>query len=137
MADIKSKPQPALDRNSWPASLEYADTALLVHIKANFNEIKGSYGWPRIWREFLARGVRAGKECVRKPMKAHCLQARDKRKFKATMNGSHRLPVPPNLLSPHQIASGRATSLICRYHRRLPPCPGDYPDAPLPETGPR
>ena len=41
------------------------DVALLVHIKAVFNEMKSAYGWPRIWRELQARGIRAGKERVR------------------------------------------------------------------------
>jgi len=72
--------------------------ALLAHIKAIFNEMKGAYGWPRIWRELQDRGIRAGKERVRKMMKTHGLQARGKRKFKATTNSSHRLPVSPNLL---------------------------------------
>jgi transposase len=72
--------------------------ALLVHIKAIFNEVKGAYGWPRIWQELQERGVRAGKERVRKLMKAHSLCARGKRKFKATTNSAHKLPVSPNLL---------------------------------------
>ena len=74
------------------------DVALLVHIKAVFNEMKGAYGWPRIWRELQSRGVRASKERVRKLMKAHGLCARGKRKFKATTNSAHDLPVSPNLL---------------------------------------
>ncbi len=72
--------------------------ALLVHIKAVFGEMKSAYGWPRIWRELQARGIRAGKERVRKLMKAHGLRARGKRKFKATMNSAHDFPVSPNLL---------------------------------------
>lgn len=75
-----------------------SDTALLVHIKAVFNEMKGAYGWPRLWRELAARGVKAGKERVRRMMKAHGLRARGKRKFKATTNSAHNLPVAPNLL---------------------------------------
>jgi transposase InsO family protein len=86
------------DAGPLRASRRIGDAALLVHIKAIFNEMKGAYGWPRIWRELLRRGVRAGKERVRKLMKAHGLQARGKRKFKATTNSSHRLPVSPNLL---------------------------------------
>ena len=74
------------------------EVALLVHIKAIFNEVKGAYGWPRIWRELQERGVRAGKERVRKLMKAHSLCARGKRTFKATTNSAHKLPVSPNLL---------------------------------------
>ncbi len=76
-----------------------SDTALAVHIKAVFAEMKGAYGWPRIWRELAARGIRAGKERVRKMMKACGLRARGKRKFKATTNSSYDLPVAPNLLA--------------------------------------
>ena len=74
------------------------DMALLVHIRAVFAEMKGAYGWPRLWRELAARGVHAGKERVRKLMKANGLQARGKRKFKATTNSNHALPVWPDLL---------------------------------------
>ena len=74
------------------------EMALLVQIKAIFNEMKGAYGWPRIWRELIARGVRTGKERVRKLMKAHGLRARGKRKFRVTTDSSHGLPVSPDLL---------------------------------------
>ena len=74
------------------------DMALLVHIRAVFIEMKGADGWPRIWREFGARGIHVGKERVRKLMKAYGLQARGKRKFKVTTNSNHALPVSPDLL---------------------------------------
>ena len=64
---------------------------------AVFTEMKGAYGWPRIWRELATRGIRAGKERVRRMMKACGLRARGKR-FKATTNSAHDLPVAPNLL---------------------------------------
>jgi putative transposase len=75
-----------------------SDIALLVHIRAIFHEMKGAYGWPRVWRELAARGVRAGKERVRKLMRAHGLRARGKKKFKVTTDSAHVLPVSPNLL---------------------------------------
>ena len=94
------------------------DVALLVHIKAVFSEMKSAYGWPRIWRELQARGIRAGKERVRKLMKAHGLRARGKRKFKATTNSAHDLPVSPNLLerkfsvdTPNRVWTGDITYL--------------------------
>jgi hypothetical protein len=37
-----------------------SDDALLVHIKAIHAETRGGYGWPRIWKELLARGIRVG-----------------------------------------------------------------------------
>jgi putative transposase len=42
-----------------------SDRALLVHIRAIFPEMKGAYGWPCIWRELAARGVRAGGQGAR------------------------------------------------------------------------
>jgi transposase InsO family protein len=81
-----------------PAGGRIGDAALLVHIRAVFHEMKGAYGWPRVWRELADRGVRAGKERVRKMMKANGLRARGKRKFRATTDSAHNLPVSPNLL---------------------------------------
>jgi len=76
-----------------------SDTALAVHIKAVFAEMKGVYSWPRIWRELAARGIRAGKERVRRMMKSLGLQARGKRRFKATKNSTRDFPIAPNLLA--------------------------------------
>ena len=74
------------------------EMALTVHVKATFHEMKGAYGWPRLWRELRNRGVRAGKERVRKLMKKNGLQARGRRRFKVTTDSAHGLPVSPNLL---------------------------------------
>ena len=56
------------DAGSLQAGRRISGTALLVIIKAIFHESKGAYGWPRVWLELLARGVRAGTERVRKLM---------------------------------------------------------------------
>ena len=45
-----------------------SDDALLVHIKAIHAETRGGYGWPRTWKELLARGIRVGKDRVQKLM---------------------------------------------------------------------
>jgi len=75
-----------------------SNDALLAHIKAIHAQVKGEYGWPRIWKQLLANGVRVGKERVRKLMAQHGIKARTKRKFKATTNSAHQLPVAPNLI---------------------------------------
>jgi len=82
-----------------------SNDALLVHIKAIHAEAKGEYGWPRVWKELLARGLRVGKERVRKLMCLHGIKARTKRKFKTTTDSNHSLPVAPNLLG-RQFAVG-------------------------------
>jgi putative transposase len=76
-----------------------SDMALLTHIKAIHAEIRGAYGWPRIWRELRQRGIRVGKERVRKMMRDNAIRARSKRKYKATTDSHHGLPVSDNLLN--------------------------------------
>jgi transposase InsO family protein len=95
---------------------QLSDAPLLVHIRAIFDQVKGAYGWPRMWRELRARGLRVGKERVRKLMKQHGLQARARKKFRATTNSNHGLPVSPNLLErnfqadePNRVWSGDIT----------------------------
>jgi putative transposase len=75
-----------------------SDDALLVYIKAIHAETHGGYGWPRTWKELLARGIRVGKQRVRKLMQLHGIRAKGKRRFKVTTDSSHSLPIAPNLL---------------------------------------
>jgi putative transposase len=76
-----------------------SDDALLVHIKAIHAETRGGYGWPRTWKELLARGIRVGKERVQKLMQLHGIRAKGKRRFKVTTDSKHDLPIAPNLLN--------------------------------------
>jgi transposase InsO family protein len=76
-----------------------SDEALLVHISAIYAENRGAYGWPRIWRELRAQGIRVGKQRVQRLMKKHGIHARGKRKFRVTTTDSkHNLPIAPNVL---------------------------------------
>ena len=76
-----------------------SNDALLVHIRAVHAETKGEYGWPRVWKELLARGIRVGKDRIQKLMKLHGIKARAKRKYRATTDSNHNLPVAENLLN--------------------------------------
>lgn len=76
-----------------------SNDALLAHIKAIHAQSKQEYGWHRIWKELVFNGIRVGKERVRKLMKLHGIQAKTKRKFKATTDSAHDLPVAPNLIA--------------------------------------
>lgn len=80
-------------------SRRVGDTALLTHIKAIHAETKAAYGWPRVWRELRHRHVRVGKERVRTMMRDHAIRARSKRKYKATTDSNHGLPISDNLLN--------------------------------------
>jgi transposase InsO family protein/transposase-like protein len=81
-----------------PHRTRVSDDALLANIKAIHAQVRGEYGWPRMWKELRALGVRVGKERVRKLMAQHGIRARHKRKYIATTSSNHDLPVAPNLL---------------------------------------
>lgn len=85
-------------RSSGDQRRHLSDDALLVHIKVIHAESRGSYGWPRVWRELHARGIRVGKDRVQKLMQLHGIRAKGKRRFKVTTDSRHDLPISPNLL---------------------------------------
>ena len=64
----------------------------------------------------MARGIRVGKERVRRIMQEHGIKARGKRKFVVTTDSKHKLPVAANLLqrnftaaAPNQVWTGDIT----------------------------
>jgi transposase-like protein len=94
----------------------HSDQALLAHIRAIHAEVKGEYGWPRMHKELVARGIRVGKERVRRLMQQHGIHARNKPKFVVTTDSRHSLPVAPDLVqrrfnpeAPHRLWSGDIT----------------------------
>jgi len=58
-------------RDKLGSSKRISNEALLAHIQAIHTEVKGEYGWPKMWKELVAHGVRVGKERVRCTMQAH------------------------------------------------------------------
>ena len=76
-----------------------SEMALLVEIRAVYAEARGAYGWPRVWRQLRAGGVRVGKLRVQIAMRQNGLRGRGKRRFRiATTDSNHALPIAPNLL---------------------------------------
>ena len=62
----------------------YSDKALLAHIRSTHAEVKGEYGWLRMHKAVAARGIRVGKDRVRKLMQQHGIRAKTKRQFVVT-----------------------------------------------------
>jgi putative transposase len=75
------------------------DQALLTVIKEIHQESDRTYGSPRVHRELQRRGKRYGRNRVARLMRKDGLRAKTKRKFKATTNSQHQLPVAANLLN--------------------------------------
>lgn len=74
------------------------DPQMLTLIRAIHAELKGAYGSPRMVRELRARGFSASKDRVERLMRENGIRARHKRRFKATTDSKHVLPVAGNLL---------------------------------------
>jgi transposase InsO family protein len=76
-----------------------SNDALLAHIKAIHAQVKGEYGWPRMHKALVTQGIRVGKDRVQGLMQQHGIRARHRRKWIATTDSNHDLPVAPNLLA--------------------------------------
>ena len=76
----------------------WSDGALLKRIREIHEETKAAYGSPRIYQELKACGIPVSKGRVERLMREHGLRGRHKRRFKATTDSKHTLPVAPNRL---------------------------------------
>jgi putative transposase len=94
------------------------DVQLLALIRSIHAELKAAYGSPRMVRELRARGFSASKARVERLMREHGIRGRHKRRYKATTDSKHGLPVAENLLArdftpsgPNQVWSADITYL--------------------------
>lgn len=95
---VSSSGYRAWKRGGSPKRKRLTDAQMLALIQAIDQELKGAYGSPRMVRELRGRGFPAGKERVERPMRENGIRARHKRRFKATTDSKHALPVAPNRL---------------------------------------
>jgi putative transposase len=89
----------AWKRGGTPDRKRLTDAQMLALIQAIHRELKGAYGSPRMVRELRGRGFPASKERVERLMRENGIRARHKRRFKATTDSKHALPVAPNRLA--------------------------------------
>ena len=93
------------------------DAQLLALIQSIHAGLKGAYGSPRMVRELRARGFSASKARVERLMREHGIRGRHKRRYQATTDAKHGLPVADNLLratspsGPNQVWSADITYL--------------------------
>ena len=72
---------------------------ILVEIKESHKNSRRAYGSPRIVEDLKEKGMKCGKNRVARLMKANGIAGKAKKKFKATTNSNHALPVAENLLN--------------------------------------
>jgi putative transposase len=86
-------------RGREPSPRAQARKHLDAQVKAAFEAEKGRAGSIRIKRGLRDAGGHAGRHQVAKSLRRQGLRAKAARKYKATTNSNHNLPVAPNLLN--------------------------------------
>lgn len=75
-----------------------ANRQLIEQIDAAFDAHRQIYGSPRLWRSLRNQGVACGRHRVARLMRDRGLVARQRRRFRATTDSAHQLPIARNLL---------------------------------------
>jgi putative transposase len=87
---------------AWPQSEGptkwLSDSELLKRIRQIHEETKAAYGSPRIYLELKGCGIPVSQGRVERLMRENGLRGRHRRRFKATTDSKHSLPVAPNRL---------------------------------------
>lgn len=74
------------------------DNELLELIRALFAQFRARYGAPRIHGELAKVGINVSRKRVARLMREAGIRAKGARKYKATTDSKHALPIAPNLL---------------------------------------
>lgn len=85
--------------NGEPSERRQADARLKVAIQAVHTQSRQTYGPLRMQPELAAQGFKAGRDRIARLRRELALRCKQKRKFKATTNSNHDLPVADNLLN--------------------------------------
>lgn len=86
-------------RGGTPDSTRLSDTQAVALMKGIHAEVKAAYGSRRMHRELQGRGHCIGLSRIERLMREHGIRARYPRRFKATTDSKHSMPVAPNLLA--------------------------------------
>ena len=81
-----------------PSERAREEIRLAVEIKAAHRRTRQTYGAERLQHELAKHGVRVGISRIKRIRRKLGLRCRQKRKFKATTDSRHKLPVADNLL---------------------------------------
>ncbi|MCC4114749.1 IS3 family transposase [Aromatoleum toluclasticum] len=84
-----------------PQRKRLTDAQALVLIRTIHQEVRQAYGARRIHAELRGRGHRIGLPRIERLMRENGIRARHKRRYKATTDSRHSLPVAANVLDRH------------------------------------
>src|SRR5262245_46077451 len=81
-----------------------ADVAVVAAMKAIYDEFE-AYGYRRVGAELRHRGMVVNAKKVRRLMREHALNPKQRRRFVATTDSNHNDPIFPNLAN-HMMPAG-------------------------------
>ena len=103
-------------RGGSPSARQQEEERLKVAIRAVHAKMRGVYGARRLQPELAEMGFVAGRDRIARLRREMGIRCRQKRKFKATTNSAHALPVAENVLGqifaptqPNQVWTGDIT----------------------------
>ena len=106
-------------RGGKPDRTRLSDAQAIVLIKSIHAEVSAAYGSRRMHLELQGRGHPIGLSRVERLMRENGIRARHKRRFKATTDSKHSMPVAPNLLArdfmpaaPNRVGTGDITYIL-------------------------
>ena len=85
--------------NHEPGPRLREDLVLKDKVLEIYREGRGYYGSPRIHRQLIKKGFHCGKKRIERLMRELGIKARQKRRYKATTDSNHELPVAKNHLN--------------------------------------
>lgn len=85
-------------KNRQPSQRSREEARLEAEILAAHKRTRQSYGAERLQQDLAAHGVQVGIHRIKRIRRKLGLRCKQKRKFKATTNSNHNLPVAENLL---------------------------------------
>jgi putative transposase len=85
-------------RRDHPSPRQQRRERLDETVKKAFDARKGRSGSPRLVRDLAEAGYRHDRKTIADSLRRQGLRAKAAKKFKATTNSNHNLPVAPNLL---------------------------------------
>lgn len=85
-------------RQHRPSARQQRQERIDEAVKAAFETRKGRYGAPRLTHDLAEVGTPLNRKTIAASQQRQGLRAKAAKKFKATTNSNHNLPVAPNLL---------------------------------------
>jgi transposase InsO family protein len=82
-----------------PSRRAVSDAKLVLVIRACHAQSRGTYGSPRIHHDLRALGHRVARKRVARLMRREGVCARPPRRYRATTESKHQLPVAPNVVA--------------------------------------